>query len=71
VKWKIPEIGLESEICLPWLVTDRSLYLVKLHNHYKLNILPVSGGWFDQPNVFVLAVEVIQGHLSTTAKRGK
>lgn len=69
VKWFVPEIELESSICLRWLVNERSVFLLRLYNHYKNNILPNAGGWLDQPNVFVTAVEVIENHLALSAER--
>jgi len=71
VKWKIPEIEFESRICLRWLVTEKSVFLLQQFNHYKQNILPVSGGWLDQPNAFVCAVNTIKHHLAVCNTRGK
>lgn len=70
-KWHIPEIGLESSTCLRWLVNERSVFLLKLYNHYQRQILPSAGGWLDQSNVFVSAVEVIDNHLAICAARSK
>ena len=67
-RWVIPEIGLESSICLRWVVNERSVFLLRLYNHYKNNILPDAGGWLDQSNVFVTAVELIENHLATRSK---
>ena len=70
-KWVIPEIDLTSSVCLRWLVNERSVYLIRCYNHYKQNILPSAGGWLDQSNVFITAVEVIENHLALSAARSK
>ena len=46
----------------PWRRVSRHLWLNEILNawlHYEKGHLPYSGGFFDQPNVFVQAVEVI------------
>ena len=70
-KWQIPEIGLESSICLRWLVNERSAFLLRLYNQYMRNILPVAGGWLDQSNLFVTAIETIDNHKARSAARSK
>jgi hypothetical protein len=61
-KWYIPEIDLNSAVCLRWLVSARSVMLLRLYNQYKANILPLAGGWLDQPNLFAQAIETIEAH---------
>jgi len=68
-KWSIPEINLSSKICLRWLVTHRSIMLLRLYNQYRVNILPLSGGWLEQPNVFVQAIEAIDAHKAKSERR--
>lgn len=67
-RWIIPEIELESSVCLRWEVNERSAFLLRLYNHYKNNHLPSEGGWLNQSNVFVTAVELIENHLATRGK---
>ncbi|GAF91587.1 unnamed protein product, partial [marine sediment metagenome] len=43
----------------------RSAQFLKAYDHYRNQILPSAGGWLDQTNVFIEAVEVIDRHLST------
>jgi hypothetical protein len=68
-KWFIPEINFSSSVCLRWLVNEKSVFLLRLYNHYTRQHLPVAGGWLDQPNVFVNAVEVIENHKALSAER--
>lgn len=68
-RWVIPEIGYESSRCLRYEVNERSVFLLRLYNHYKNNHLPDAGGWFNQSNVFVTAVELIENHLAVSARR--
>jgi hypothetical protein len=66
-KWYVPEIDLSSSICLRWLVTERSVQLLKLYNQYKQSILPLAGGWLDQPYLFTQAIETIDSHKAINA----
>jgi len=61
-KWYIPEIDFSSSVCLRYLVTARSVQLLRIYNQYRANILPLAGGWLDQPNLFVDAMETISNH---------
>ena len=61
-KWFIPEIDFGSSTCLRWLVSARSVHLLRIYNQYKQNILPFAGGWLDQPNLFVEAMETTDNH---------
>jgi hypothetical protein len=68
-KWFIPEIELSSATCLRWLVTSRSVSLLRLYNQYKQNILPLAGGWLDQPNLFANAMEIIDSHKAQNERK--
>jgi hypothetical protein len=68
-KWVIPEINVSSSVCLRWLVNEKSVFLLRLYQHYKNNILPDEGGWLNQANVFVTAVELIEDHLAARSKQ--
>jgi len=61
-KWYIPEIDFSSSTCLRQLVTARSVQLLRIYNQYQAHILPLAGGWLDQPNLFVDAMETIANH---------
>jgi len=43
--------------------------LLRLYNQYRVNILPLSGGWLEQPNVFVQAIEAIDAHKAKSERR--
>lgn len=44
------------------MVTARSVQLLRIYNQYQVHILPLAGGWLDQPNLFVDAMETIANH---------
>lgn len=46
--------------CLRKLITERSYFFIDLYQHYKNGVLPVNGGLFDQPAVFVDAMQIIE-----------
>jgi len=68
-KWYIPEIDFGSSVCLKRLVTERSVQLLRLYYQYKNNILPLAGGWLDQPNCFVHAIELIDSHKAVIERK--
>lgn len=41
------------------MVERWSFNMIRLHNHYKNNVLPFSGGLLDQPNIYIEAMEAI------------
>ena len=61
-KWVIEDVlgeTVRSKVCLRQLINDRSLQLLMLHQHYKNGVLPYAGGIFDQYNVFVQGMSII------------
>lgn len=56
--WAIDNVG-EFNICPLPMITPRSNRLLELHGFYKNNILPLSGGILDQPNLFMEAMRQI------------
>ena len=46
------------------MVDQWSLNILKLHGHYKNNVLPFAGGFYDQPNLFIQSMELIDSELS-------
>jgi len=70
-KWHIPEIDLTSSKCLRWMVTPRSVQILRLHAQYDANILPFAGGWLDQPNLFAVAMELINSHKARSEREKK
>lgn len=53
-----------SNICLKPMVTEGSKFMLRLYRHYQNNILPFGGGILDQPNIYVQAMELIDGFKS-------
>lgn len=49
-----------SNVCPKPTITALSIHFLKLHKHYKCNILPYSGGILEQPNPFMEAMEIIE-----------
>jgi len=45
----------------------RSDLFISLYNQTKKGILPIVGGWLDQPNVFADAVDVLDAYFATEA----
>jgi hypothetical protein len=41
------------------MITASSRLWLRLHMHYRVNILPVSGGIMQQPNKYIEAMEVL------------
>lgn len=58
----IEAIGLESDTCLLPMITPLSNQLMRLYSHYKNQLLPFSGGLYDQPAVYAEAMELIDAH---------
>lgn len=52
---------LESRVCLLSLLTDRTKEFFKLHKHYQQGHLLQPGGLYEQPNVYLRAMEIING----------
>jgi hypothetical protein len=57
-KWKIPGV-IESNVCLLPMITEKSLFLIRLHRHYKNGILFDNGGIMKQPNVYLEAMDLL------------
>jgi len=55
---EIPGV-IDSNVCLKPLITQQSIFLLRLHKHYENGMLPYSGGLLDQSAVFIEAMEVI------------
>lgn len=58
-KWVIPDY-FESDICFLPMITDRSLFFIRLANHYRRGILFDSGGLMRQPNAYLEAMDLIE-----------
>ncbi len=48
-----------SKVCPRWLIDARSGELCRMYRHYKNGVLAFAGGLLDQPNVYVIAMGVI------------
>lgn len=44
------------------MVTEWALTLIRLHAHYRNRLLFHEGGLMDQPNVYLEAMELIEGY---------
>ena len=42
------------------MISERSLFLVRLHKHYQQRILFEAGGLMDQPNAYLEAMEYME-----------
>jgi hypothetical protein len=42
-------------------VTEQDVWLLEMYAHYKNGVLPFAGGLFNQPNLYVEAMGVIDG----------
>jgi hypothetical protein len=63
VEYRGKEI-IDTNICIKPMVTATHHQLLRLHKHYKNGLLPLSGGVLDQPNIYLEAMELIDGVLS-------
>lgn len=61
MQWEIPGV-LESNTCLLPMITEKTYTLIRLHKHYKNQILFEDGGLMRQPNVYLDAIETIEGY---------
>lgn len=57
-KWVIPDV-IESDICLLPMITERSLFLIRLHKHYRNRLLFDGQGLMRQPNAYLQAMEIL------------
>lgn len=62
---------IETKTCLRQLVTEQSAYFLRLHQHYKNGVLPLSGGLLDQPHKYVRAMEIFDQCLLTPKPSSK
>jgi hypothetical protein len=51
---------IKSQTCLIPQITHRTNYLFKLHNHYHNGLPLLSGGLYDQPALYLEAMEIIE-----------
>lgn len=62
-QWVIPDV-IESNICLLPMMSDWHVSMWRLYSHYKNQLLPKTGGLFDQPNLYLEAMEVIDNRVN-------
>jgi len=43
------------------MITPQSRFLLRMYQHYKAGILPLSGGLLEQPHYYAEAMEFIGG----------
>lgn len=51
---------LKSRTCLLPMITTQSQRFMRLHWHYRRQMLPHAGGVCDQPNLYIEAMEVLE-----------
>jgi len=54
---------IDSNVCLKPMITQASMFYLRMHSHYKNGVLPYSGGLLDQPAVYLQAMELIDSIL--------
>lgn len=57
--WVIEDV-ITSRTCILPMITERSWQFVRLFRQYRRNILPLSGGWEDQPHSYRQAMEILE-----------
>ena len=64
-QWKIPGNKyvdvIESNVCFLPMVTDRLLFFIRLHKHYRNGVLFTGSGFMDQPNLYLEMMEILDG----------
>jgi hypothetical protein len=50
---------IESRTCLLPMITPQSQFLLRLHGHYKNQVLPFAGGLLEQPHYYAEAMEIL------------
>jgi hypothetical protein len=50
---------MDLKTCPLPLVSDMSRTILSLHKHYQNGCFPYSGGLFDQPNLYIQAMELL------------
>lgn len=63
-RYEIPGV-ISSRTCLLPMVTPKSRECLRLYDHYKNGLLIESGGLYDQPNAYIEAMGLIDGHVKT------
>lgn len=62
-QWSVPGV-IESKVCLLPMITERSLFLIRLHKHYKQHLLFEGGGLMTQPNLYLEAMELLESAIN-------
>lgn len=64
-QWKIEGDNnadvINSNVCFLPMITDRSLFFIRLHKHYRNGVLFTGSGFMDQPNVYLEMMEILDG----------
>ncbi|WP_144395668.1 hypothetical protein [Pleionea sediminis] len=71
-QWIVKRAGkivVESTTCLLPMVSNRSVQFLNLFNHYKHHHLLISGGIAEQPNVYLTAMQIINGQLNESTRQ--
>ncbi len=60
-QWEVAGV-IRSNVCLLPMVSDFSRECLRLYKHYKNNILLRAGGLYNQPNIYIESMSVIDAH---------
>ena len=63
-QWEVKGV-IKSKTCLLPLITAFTHECLRLYRHYKNGVLLQSGGLYNQPNKYIKAMGVIDGHYNT------
>lgn len=50
---------IESRTCLLPMITAESRFFIRMHGHYRKQVLPYGGGILDQPHLYTEAMEIL------------
>lgn len=65
--WVIPGV-IESRTCLLPMVGAVEMDLLRWYQRYEKNVYPFAGGFLDQPNNYIEAMDVIADAVSNATK---
>jgi len=46
------------------MITPQSRFFLRLYGHYRHQVLVHAGGLFDQPNVYIQAMEILDENIN-------
>ena len=58
----------DSDICPLPTITDKTYRILRAYDNYKNGLLPLSGGYLEQPQYFIRAMDFIEMVIANVAK---